>query len=205
LWPTVPSLICDLHGVLFSDAPQRRLDAWRDANGGVLGVTSPGELEDDALRAFRTGALGEREYAAHLRDRLGWTGGDDELARLWGSGGAVVLEVVEVLARLRERGWQLIAVHETDPWTLRHRTEQFGWAVSLFERVVRDGEVGAHRPDPRFFAELLRGLPRHGPRLYVDADSRNVSAARRAGLDGHLFSGAASLQGACGSMMAAAR
>jgi FMN phosphatase YigB (HAD superfamily) len=199
----MPSLICDLDGVLFSDAPQRRLDAWRDANGGVLGVTVPAELDDDALRAFRAGALGEPEYAAHLRERLRWTGDDDELVELWVTGRAVVLEVLDVLVRLRERGWQLIAVDDADPWTGRHRAEQFGWAVSLFERVVRGSEVAARRPDPRFFAELLRGLPRHGPRLYVDDDPRNVSAARRAGLDGHLFSGAMSLQTACGSVLAA--
>lgn len=199
----MPTLICDLDSVLYSDAPQRRIDAWRKANGGTLGIAGPGDLLDDALRAFRSGTLGELGYTQHLRSVLGWTGSDEELVRLWGTGQAVVLEVIETLSALRERGWQLIAADDADPWTRRERGEQFGWVTSLFERVVRAGDVGATRPDPRFFAELLRGLPRHGPRLYVDADPRNVSAARRAGLDAHLFSGPVGLREACSSVLIA--
>jgi putative hydrolase of the HAD superfamily len=200
----VPTLICDLGGVLFSDTPQRRIDAWRVTNGGVLGIATPDDLMDDELRAFRSGTVGEGEYAHHLRARLGWTGSDDDLVQGWNAGTAVLLEVIDVLSALRERGWQLIASDDTDHWTQRGREEQFGWALSLFERVVHVGDVGARRPDPRFFAELLRWLPRHGPRLYVDDDARNVSAARRAGLDGHLFSGAAGLASACRSVLLAA-
>jgi FMN phosphatase YigB (HAD superfamily) len=198
------TLICDLDGVLFSDAPQRRVDAWRDANAGALGVATADELLDDELRGFRTGALGETEYALHLRARLGWTGSDEQLVELWGAGQAVVLEVIDVLSGLRERGWRLIGAEDTDPWTQRAREQQFGWATSLFDRVVRSTDVRAHRPDPRFFAELLRGLPPHGPRLYVDDDPRNVAAARRAGLDGHLYSGAQALSSACRSLSLAA-
>jgi FMN phosphatase YigB (HAD superfamily) len=199
----VATLICDLDGVLFSDPPQRRIEAWRQANGGVLGVGTPAELLDDELWAFRAGALGEAEYTRHLRSRLGWTGDDERLVELWISGVSVVLEVIDVLSGLRERGWQLIAADDADPWTRRGREQQFGWTLSMFERVVRSEDVGAYRPDPRFFAELLRGLPRQGPRLYVDDDARNVSAARRAGLDAHLFSGAGGLGAACRSVLVA--
>ena len=200
---TVPTLICALDGVLFSEAPQRRVDAWRAANGGVLGLTAADDLADDALRAFRSGLLDEAGYAGHLRRRLSWTGTDEDLVQLWTTGSAVVLEVIDVLSGLRERGWLLIAADDADPWTRRNREGQFGWTSSLFDRVVRADKVGAARPDPRFFADLLRGLPRHGPRLYVDGDARNVSAARRAGLDGHLFSGAAGLRSACRSVLLA--
>ncbi|HEY6793543.1 MAG TPA: hypothetical protein VI248_02550 [Kineosporiaceae bacterium] len=204
----MPTLICDLDNVLFGDAPARRLDVWRAANGGTLGVATPAELADDALRAFCAGALPEQEYAGHLRARLGWTGTDEELVRLWSAGSVVVLEVLELLSWLRERDWQLIGAADADPWTRRARRDEFGWVLSVFERVVRGEEVGARRPDPRYFADLLRLLPRHGPRLYVDADARNVSAARRAGLDAHLFNagpdGAQALKTACLSLLVAA-
>jgi len=200
----VPTLICDLDGVLFADTPQRRLDAWRAANGGVLGIATAAELADDELRAFRHGLLDEAGYSAHLRRRLLWTGSDLDLARLWSAGSAVCLEVVDVLSSLRERGWHLVGADDADPWTRQGRDGQLGWTVSLFDRMVRTEDAGACRPDPRFFAELLRGLPPHGPRLYVDDDARNVSAARRAGLDAHLFSGAPALASACRSVLLAA-
>jgi len=150
------------------------------------------------------GLLDEAGYAAHLRGRLDWKGSDEELATLWGTGSAVSLEVLDVLSGLRERGWYLVGADDADPWTRRAREVRLGWAGSLFDRVVRTEDVGACRPDPRFFAELLRGLPPQGPRLYVDDDSRNVSAARRAGLDGHLFSGAPMLAAACRSVLVTA-
>ena len=197
----MPTLICDLDGVLFSDAPQRRIDAWREANGGDLGIDGPADLPDDELVAFRSGLLDEAGYAAHLRRRLRWTGSDAALVTGWDTGAAVSLEVVDVLSGLRERGWRLIGADDSDPWTRRGREDQLGWTTSLFERVVRSVDVGACLPDPRFFAELLRGLPPHGTRLYVDDDSRNVSAARRAGLDGHLFNDAEGMKGACRAVL----
>jgi FMN phosphatase YigB (HAD superfamily) len=197
----VPTLFCDLSGVVFADSPQRPLDAWRAANGGALGVSTPADLLDDEYAGFQVGDVGESEYARHLRVRLGWTGSDQELVEIWNSGtGPVVLDVLDALSTLRDRGWQLVAAANTDPWRERARVDQFGWVMSLFDRVVCSTVVHARKPDPRFFAEMLRGVPRHGPQLFVDHDPQNVSAARRAGIDGHVFAGAAALRAACTSL-----
>jgi FMN phosphatase YigB (HAD superfamily) len=197
----VPTLFCELGGVVFADTPQRPFDAWRAANRGVLGVSSPADLFDDEYADFQVGALGESEYARHLRVRLGWTESDQDLVEIWNQGvGPVMLEVLDALSTLRDRGWQLVAATNTDPWHERARLEQFGWVMSLFDRVVSSTAVRARKPDPRFFAEMLRGVPRHGPQLFVDTQSQNVSAARRAGIDGHVFAGAAALRAACTSL-----
>jgi FMN phosphatase YigB (HAD superfamily) len=197
----VPTLFCGLAGVVFADNPQRPLDAWRAANRGVLGVSTPADLFDDEYAGFQVGEVGESEYARHLRVRLGWTGSDGELVEIWNqSTGPVVLEVLDALSTLRDRGWQLVAATNTDPWHQRARLEQFGWAMSLFDRVVSSTAVRARKPDPRFFAEMLRGVPRHGPQLFVDTSPQVVSGARRAGIDGHVFAGAAALRTACTSL-----
>jgi FMN phosphatase YigB (HAD superfamily) len=194
----MPTLICDLGGVLFIETdPQRRIDAWRSANGGVLGVETGPELRDDLLRGFEAGAVGEAEYALHLRARLGWTGSDETLLEGWNAAhGPVDLDVLETLSRLRERGWHLIGATDDSPWDERCRTDKFGWALTLFDQVVSSAQVGTRRPDPRFFAEL-RSVSGTGPRLYVDDDAHNVAAARRAGLDAHLFTTAAAMDSAC--------
>jgi len=200
----VPTLFCDLSGVVFTDPPQRCVEQWQAANGGRLGIRTMAELRDDVLAGFETGRVGEPEYLSHLRDRLGWTGPDAELIRIWTSARpAVALDVLAVLTALRERGWQLIAASVADPWRERALAEDFGWVMSLFDRVVRSTDLGARGTDPRFFAELTRGVPRHGPRIYVGDDPQLVSAARRSGLDGHLFADAAGLKAACTSLVLA--
>jgi FMN phosphatase YigB (HAD superfamily) len=194
----MPTLICDLGGVLFAEVdPQRRIDVWRSVNGGVLGVAAGEELRDDVLRGFESGRVAEAEYAQHLRGLLEWVGTDEQLIGGWRQPPrAVNLDVVEVLGRLRERGWDLVGAADVTPWDEQALREEFGWVLELFDRVVSSTAVHARRPDPRFFAEL-RGAARSGPRLYVDDDPHNVSAARRAGLDAHLFTTAAALEAAC--------
>ncbi|MDQ1288606.1 MAG: 2-haloacid dehalogenase [Actinomycetota bacterium] len=194
----MPTLICDLGGVLLTEVdPQRRLDTWSAGAGGALGVTSGAELDDDALRAFRSGHLSEDEYCRQLRDRLRWTGSDEDLVAGWiAEAGVLNLDVLEALSGLKEKGWHLVGATDASPWDGRAVEAQFGWALTVFDRVVTSAEAGACRPDPRFFADL-RGAAGVGPRLYVDDDPHNVSGARRAGLDAHLFTTASSLQIAC--------
>jgi FMN phosphatase YigB (HAD superfamily) len=194
----MPTLICDLGGVLLAEAdPQRRIDAWSSMAGAAVGVACGAQLLDDASRAFETGHLSEDEYLAHLHDRLGWAGSREDLLRGWAEGlGAVNLDVLEVLSGLRQKGWQLIGAADMCSWDQRTVGEQYGWSASLFDRIVTSTGVGARRPDPRFFAEL-RGAAGAGSRLYVDDEAHNVAGARRAGLDAHLFTSVASLQSAC--------
>lgn len=200
----MPTLICDLGGVFFAATePQRRIDAWRTQNGGVLGVETAASLRDDLLRGFEDGHVGEAEYALHLRARLGWSGSDEQLVQGWGQAqGPVNLDVLEALTRLRDRGWRLVGACDDSPWDARARSEHFGWALALFDRVVTAREAGACRPDPRFFAEL-RLASGQGQKLYVDDDAHNVSAARRAGLDAHLFTDAESILAACRHLVVA--
>jgi len=194
----MPTLICDLGGVVFDTTdPQRRIDAWRSLNAGVLGVEAGVDLRDDLLRGFEEGRIGETEYAQHLRTRLGWSGSDEQLVAGWGQAqGPVNLDVLEALTRLRERGWRLVGACDDSPWDVRARMEHYGWALALFEKVVTARDAGARRPDPRFFAGL-RSTCGQGQKLYVDDDAHNVAAARRAGLDAHLFTDADSLVSAC--------
>jgi FMN phosphatase YigB (HAD superfamily) len=200
----MPTLICDFGGVLFAQADlQRRVEAWWSANSGVLGVQSGEQLRDDLLRGFEAGTVGEVEYALHLRARLGWTGSDEQLTRIWADAhGPVNLDVLEALGQLRERGWKLLGAADDTPWDERARAEHFGSAVALFDRVVTGCQVGARRPDPRFFAGL-RAACGQGQRLYVDDDPHNVAAARRAGLDAHLFTTVEDLIAACRRLVVA--
>jgi FMN phosphatase YigB (HAD superfamily) len=200
----VPTLFCDLTGVVFADAPDRPVREWRAANGGALRISSLSQLRDDLYCGFELGQVEPAQYAGHLRAVLGWNGSDQDLVRIWNSArGALVLDVVETLSGLRDRGWQLVAVATIDPWSEQALQEQFDTVMSMFDRTVLSTRVRSRKPDPRFFAEMLRAVPRHGPQLYVDHDPQVVAAARRAGIDGHVFADAQGLKSACQSLLLA--
>lgn len=200
----VPVLLCSLPNVVFDVSFARPVVRWREANGGVLGIAGPVELADRELRAFEVGALGEAEYARHLRARLGWQGDDGELVDIFGDVfGAVDLDVVQLLDELRGEGWRLVAVANTNPWHERIWRERHGETLRLFDRVLTSTELGLRMPDPRFLGAALRDLPLESYRLVVDDHPEAVSAARSAGLDAHLFRGAAGLSSACLALAAA--
>lgn len=198
---TMPLLLCDVGNVLVDKSTDRVLTAWRDANDGVLAISTDRDLRDEAYRAFQTGDLGESEYARHLRVLLGWRGSDADLVEIYRDVyGAIDLDVLQVLGELRLEGWNLVAVVNTDPWRHDVLRKHLGEAASVFTRWVASIQVWARKTDQRFLTEALRGYPVHGLRLFVDDRPENVAAARGAGLDAHLFRDAPGLREICSSL-----
>ena len=195
----VPVLLCDLGSVLFEVSFDNVVVRFREANGGLVDLTGPVELRDEAFRAFETGERGESEYALHLRARLGWRGSDPELVDIFADVyGSVDLGVLECLVELRDHGWHLVGVDNSNPWHESAWRTRYAQELAVFHRIVSSTTAGVRKPDPRFFTVALRDVPPSlGPRLFVDDRPENVSAARRAGLDGHLFRGASGLRAAC--------
>lgn len=197
----MPVLVCDLGNVLIGVSFDRALRRWRAANGGVLNIGDPRALEDDAYRSFEVGALGESEYARHLRVLLGWRGTDSDLVEIWNDVfGAVDVDVLQLLGELRAEGWSLVAATNTNPWHEPVLRRQYAEPLSVFHRVVSSPGARFRKPDPRFFAEAMRGVSQGGLGLFVDDRPENVSGARRAGLDGHLFRDAVGMRAACDSL-----
>jgi hypothetical protein len=192
-------LLCDLSSVVTQNSFEQVFSALSAANGGALAITDPGETYD----AFSSGRIGETEFTLHLRARLGWRGSDPALLSIMADRfGSVDLAVMELLVELRQRGWYLVGVLDAatrgasgaarDGNWIGHWGSQFAEQLTVFDQLHEPGDHP--RTDPRFFADLLRSVTGgYGPRLYVDARVAHVAAARRAGLDAHLFGGAAGL------------
>jgi hypothetical protein len=207
----VPVLLCDLASVVTTvgvEEVYRRLVA---ANGGQVGLSGPQELRDDALDAFEAGRLGEFEYARQLRARLAWEAGDQALVEIVADLYASVdVGVMELLLELRAHGWFLVGLDHRAAAAQPVWGQRYADQLQVFDVVLPGAQpVGAvpapqgahHGTDPRFFARVLRSVPAgHGPRLFVAERPEIVAAARRAGLDGHLYRGAAGLRSACLAM-----
>lgn len=200
----MPVLLCDLGSVLFEVSFDRALQRLNEGSDGRAGLAGTADLRDEAFSAFETGALGEGEYARHLRARIGWQRSDPELVDVFSDVyGSIDLGVLEVLVELRAKGWYLLGVDNSNPWHESQWRSRYAEELAVFHTIVSSTTTGVRKPDPRFFAHALRGVPAGlGPRLFVDDRPANVSAARRAGLDAHLFRGATGLRQACLSLAA---
>jgi FMN phosphatase YigB (HAD superfamily) len=199
----VPALICALGNVVFDLSFDRSIDRWREANGGRLGVRVEHDLQDEALRAFETGRIGESEYGRHLRALLRWQGDDPSLVEIFDDAfGPVDLDVVHLLAELHRDGWQLIGAMNTNPWHEPVWRARYGPVLDVFDRVITSTSLGVRMPDHRFLAEVQREASAEAVRLFVDDRAESVTAARSAGMDGHLFRGATRLSAACEALAA---
>ena len=201
----MPALVCALDNVVFDVSFAGPLSRWREANGGFLGAQEPRDLDDHALRAFEVGELSADEYARHLRSQLLWQGSDDQLIEIFGDAfGPVDLDVLQLLGALRREGWALIGVMNTNPWHEPVWRDLYRDALAVFDAIVTSTALGLRTPDHRFYSQALREVPLEGMRLYVDHGPQAVAAARAAGLDAHLFRGAAGLSAACEALSAPA-
>ncbi len=137
---------------------------------GVLAEPSWREiapLDASLWRRFKLGALTEAAFwdAAHAaayrrvlsfrRDRLGY------------------------VERLKGRGYKVcVATNFSGEW-LRALLAKSG-AEGLFDARVVSAEVRVAKPDPRFFAEVLRHATKGS--VFVDDQKQNCEAAAQAGL-----------------------
>lgn len=219
----MPALICDLASVVAEPRLERVFDRLRRANGGALALDQPDHLRDDAFTAFESGRLGESEYARHVRAQLAWHGSDADLVAIFAElYGSVDVAVMELLVDLRTQGWHLVGL-DGRPATSPAWGGQYAEQLTVFDQVITVAPSRPARPggngsapapeelhavpvqngalesaDPRLLARLLREVPAtHGPRLFVADRPERVAAARRSGLDGHLYRGAAGLRAAC--------
>jgi glucose-1-phosphatase len=172
--PAVELLVLDVHGVVLSDYLPTFL--------GKLAVLI-GEPVDEVRRRWREGIRtpawkGEIEDVELWR-RLSGVGGElwwrDQLEAGYQLGPAA-----PHLARWSARMpiW-LLSNHRTD-WLLP-RLQRFG-IFGYFEQVLVSDAIGAAKPDPGAFAQIVNHVVQPQAALFVDDQMSNVEAARRLGL-----------------------
>ncbi len=137
---------------------------------GVLAAPSWRELcarpDLGAWARLKVGAIEEAEF---------WTA---EQAAAYRGALALRSDRLAFLGRLRARGHAIsIASNLARAWL---PTVQAAVPAGLVERWLVSGELGVAKPDPRFWAALLRHVP--AGTLVIDDQRRNCEAAAQAGL-----------------------
>lgn len=188
----IKNIIFDFGGVIITlDQPQavrrfeslglhdaaQRLDPY--TQGGIFGDLEAGRITAD-------------EFQQQLSSLVGRRVSFDECRHAWvGYCGAVPKRNLRLLLRLREEGYRVIMLSNTNPfmmsWAESPDFDGDGHPVSFyFDAAYKSYQVKLMKPDERFFQYVLKQenlLP--SETLFVDDGAHNIEAAANLGL--HTF------------------
>jgi glucose-1-phosphatase len=188
------AVICDLGGVVIRIDPNRIRDRWA-ARSSLARAEVHSAFPDDAYVAFERDALTEQEYLAHVRQQLELDASDQELAEDFNQ---LYLGVdtgtLRTLEGLRNRGWRVIALTNTNRIHEPVWSRRFAAELEVFERIHCSHDLRARKPEPEAFRAVLEHHRlRPDQTLFVDDLADNVEAARRLGMHGIMFEDAGQL------------
>ncbi len=174
--PAVAAGVGEAEAAAFLGADELDFGAWNQAQDG-------GRTWADALAWIEQHHPRWLEHARAYRQHFGR------------SLVALVDGTDAVLRDLAAAGVPTYALTNWSAETFPIARERFGDVLDLFADVVVSGEVGLVKPDPRIFALTAERLGREPADLFFADDSAtNVTAAREAGWDAVLFTGAEALR-----------
>lgn len=187
----IRTIIFDLGGVIITiDQPQAVRNfqeiGLKDAamlldpytQQGVFGDLEEGLISDEDFRRELSRMVG-RELTWE-ECQYGWLGYRKELPP----------RNLEALRRLREEGYRLVLLSNTNGYMQRWAETDFdgkgGSIADYFDALYRSYEVKLMKPDPKFFQLVLEreGL-RPEEALFVDDGQRNVEVAESLGIKGY--------------------
>ncbi len=191
---TVRAVICDLGGVVIRIDPDRIRARWAARSALPADAVHVG-FPDAVYEAFERDELTPVEYLAHVRETLRLDGTDAELADDFNALYLGVDEaVVAHLTRLRERGWTVVALTNTNRIHEPVWAQRYAAALAVFDAVHCSHDLRARKPEPAAFTAVLdaHGLAASDT-VFVDDTLRNVRAATALGMHGVHFTDAQDL------------
>lgn len=185
----IKNIIFDLGGVIMTidqNEALRRFKAlgledaehWLDpyTQTGIFGDVEEGKITAEDFR---------RELSALVGRELSF----EECRHAWlGYRKEVPERNLEVLRRLREDGYRLVLLSNTNPfmmsWGLSGDFDGKGKSLNdYFDSLYLSFRLGVMKPDPEFFKKVMEGEAlQPGESLFVDDGPRNVEAAAMLGL-----------------------
>lgn len=187
------SLLIDLDGVVRTWDPRAvaHLEERYDLPTGSIAVAAFGDVQ--SLREAVTGRITDAEWRLGIAGRLSSVCGASapSVVAEWSSpAGTVDADVLTTLRLARRAGWRIGLLTNA---TSRLETDLARLGLEdEFDAVINSADLGVAKPDVAVFERACAQfgvLP--GQCLFVDDSVLNVEGALEAGLDAHVFRGAA--------------
>jgi putative hydrolase of the HAD superfamily len=180
-------LLLDADGVVLQSSDQY-FSAWYAEKFGV-----PAEL----LAPFFKNEYQECQLGnADLKEQVGknlspwkWTGTVNEFLKCWFEHRRILDEQVMIIARkLRQSGVQCYVASNQEKYRALYLWEEAGMAEE-FDGAFFSYEMRVKKNNPQYWEIVLQklGKPNPGAVEYWDNDVENITVAKQAGIDAHLF------------------
>lgn len=183
----IKAITFDLDGVYFPDGKAQFIQSL-----AKLGIP-----EEEAKRVFLASPeMNEQYKLGHMTDDEFWTwagkewGVDKtpaELMQLLVDSYSVDERVANVVRTVRGNGYKTLICTSNFPARINGLQQRFGF-LDDFDVAVFTYEVGAPKPSPELFAELIRraGVPAESI-VFADDHAANVEGAKVAGITAFLY------------------
>jgi len=188
---SIRAAIFDLGGVIIDIRIEEMLGSWARSVGVEQEQVAAVLSADTRHHALERGEISIRDYHAHVVDRMGRPLSFEEFLRGWNAiFGDLLPGVTGLLAQCR-RFLRVVALSNTnaihaDVWRVRHAD-----VLRHFERIFVSHEMGARKPEPECFRQVLEYLAVAPQRVvFIDDCAENVEAAVRLGMKGIVATGA---------------
>ena len=148
------------------------------ADQGTLPVAAVRRFIDHSplLYRFETGLVTRQKMFAEVREATGFRGGFEEFCDLFCDIFTPIEPMIELHARLRERGIPTFIFSNTNELQVEHIRRRFPFFKN-FDGYVLSFEQGAMKPDRRIYEHVEHLTGRRGSEiLYVDDRQENAEA-----------------------------
>ncbi|HJV38729.1 MAG TPA: HAD family phosphatase [Geothrix sp.] len=146
----------------------------------------------DLPRAYETGEISSQAFLAGLSVVCGFAFPEADFIRAFTDIFTPIPSTFDLIRRLKPR-YRLGLLSNTSPWHAEHGIRTTG-VFPLFEAVTFSYDVGAMKPDPRIYQDIVAklGLPPEAC-VFIDDLPGNVEGARATGMRGITYPGPAGL------------
>lgn len=181
----IRAVIFDLGHVLVDVRVADTPKAWAAAAGLAVEAVERVYWADDAYQRLERGQITLADYHAHVAAQLDGPLSLDDFTRGWCDVFGPILPGVEAMLDRLDGRVRLVCLSNTNEAHTAVWSELYRDLLSHFERVFTSHGLGARKPEPVCFQQVLDylGLPAADV-AFVDDRPENVAAAESLGLHG---------------------
>ncbi|HXG48870.1 MAG TPA: HAD family phosphatase [Methylomirabilota bacterium] len=133
------------------------------------------------LFRYETGQLDRAGFFAEIRAAIGYEGSLDEFSQVFADIFTPIVEMIELHARLRQRGFPTFIFSNTNDLAVAHIHQHFPF-FATFDGYVLSYQQGSMKPNPQIYEAVERLTGLRGDRLlYLDDRPENVAAGAARG------------------------